>query len=87
MNYQNILTKIEGHVGVITLNRPKALNALNSELLSELIGVLEEWDRGIDVRCIVITGSDRAFAAGRLGSSASLSRSFSSRSPWPSCSV
>jgi enoyl-CoA hydratase len=64
MEYQNILTKIEGTVGVITLNRPKALNALNSELLTELIGVLEEWDRGTDVRCIVITGSDRAFAAG-----------------------
>jgi enoyl-CoA hydratase len=64
MEHQNILTKIEGKVGVITLNRPKALNALNSELLAELIGVLEEWDRGTDVRCIVLTGSDRAFAAG-----------------------
>ncbi len=64
MDYQNILVKIEGAVGVITLNRPKALNALNSELLSELIDVLEEWDRGTDVRCIVLTGSERAFAAG-----------------------
>jgi enoyl-CoA hydratase len=64
MEYQNIITKIEGKVGVITLNRPKALNALNSALLAELIGVLEEWDRGTDVHCIVITGSDRAFAAG-----------------------
>jgi enoyl-CoA hydratase len=64
MEYQNIIAKIEGKVGVITLNRPKALNALNSELLAELIGVLEEWDRGTDVRCIVLTGSDRAFAAG-----------------------
>src|ERR1700749_1353010 len=64
MEYQNIIAKIEGHVGVVTLNRPKALNALNSELLAELIGVLEEWDRGTDVRCMVITGSDRAFAAG-----------------------
>jgi enoyl-CoA hydratase/carnithine racemase len=64
MEYQNILVKIEGSVGVVTLNRPKALNALNSELLSELIGVLEEWDRGTEVRCIVLTGSERAFAAG-----------------------
>src|SRR6201999_979669 len=64
MDYQNILVKIEGGVGVITLNRPKALNALNSELLKELIGVLEEWDRGTEVRCIVLTGSERAFAAG-----------------------
>jgi enoyl-CoA hydratase/carnithine racemase len=64
MEYQNILVKIEDGVGVITLNRPKALNALNAELLRELIGVLEEWDCGTDVRCIVLTGSERAFAAG-----------------------
>ena len=64
MEYQNILVKIEDGVGTITLNRPKALNALNAELLHELIGVLEEWDRGDDVRCIVLTGSERAFAAG-----------------------
>ncbi len=64
MEYQNILVRIEEGVGLITLNRPKALNALNAELLRELIGVLEEWDRGSDVRCIVLTGSERAFAAG-----------------------
>jgi enoyl-CoA hydratase/carnithine racemase len=64
MEYQNILTKIEDGVGLITLNRPKALNALNNELLRELIEVLEGWDRGTEVRCIVITGSERAFAAG-----------------------
>ncbi|MGH6872791.1 MAG: enoyl-CoA hydratase [Rhizomicrobium sp.] len=64
MEYKNILVKTEGAVGVVTLNRPKALNALNSELLAELIGVLEEWDRGTDVRCMVVTGSERAFAAG-----------------------
>jgi enoyl-CoA hydratase len=64
MEYQNILVNIEDGVGTITLNRPKALNALNAELLRELIGVLEEWDRGDDVRCIVLTGSERAFAAG-----------------------
>jgi len=64
MDYQNILVKVEDGVGVVTLNRPKALNALNSELLKELIEVLEGWDRGSEVRCIVITGSDRAFAAG-----------------------
>ena len=64
MEYQNILVAIEDGVGLITLNRPKALNALNAELLRELIGVLEEWDRGSEVRCIVLTGSERAFAAG-----------------------
>jgi enoyl-CoA hydratase len=54
----------DGAVGVITLNRPKALNALNAELLRDLVAALEEWDRGDTVRCIVLTGSERAFAAG-----------------------
>jgi enoyl-CoA hydratase len=64
MEYQNILIKIEDGVGLVTLNRPKALNALNSELIKELIHVLEDWDRGTEVRCIVLTGSEKAFAAG-----------------------
>lgn len=64
MDYQNILPTLHGHVGLITLNRPKALNALNADLLSELIQQLEAWDGDDAVRCIVITGSDRAFAAG-----------------------
>ena len=64
MTYQNILTSTDGAVGVITLNRPKALNALTAELLKELMSVLEEWDRNDAVRCIVLTGSERAFAAG-----------------------
>jgi enoyl-CoA hydratase len=64
MDYANIVAKAEGAVGVITLNRPKALNALNSDLLRELCHALEKWDADDAVRCIVITGSDRAFAAG-----------------------
>ena len=64
MDYQNILVRIEGAVGVVTLNRPKALNALNRELLHELVTVLEDWDASDAVRCIVLTGSERAFAAG-----------------------
>ena len=64
MDPQNLLVKIESAVGVITLNRPKALNALNSELLGELAAVLEGFDANAAVRAIVITGSDRAFAAG-----------------------
>jgi len=64
MDYKNILAKIEDGVGVITLNRPKALNALNSELLDELVAVLEAWDSDESVRAIVLTGSERAFAAG-----------------------
>jgi enoyl-CoA hydratase/carnithine racemase len=64
MEYANIIAKAEGAVGVITLNRPKALNALNAELLAELCDVLEQWDKDDAVRCMVLTGSERAFAAG-----------------------
>jgi len=64
MNHLNIVASVDGKVGLITLNRPKALNALNSELLAELVTQLEAWDRDDAVRCIVITGSERAFAAG-----------------------
>lgn len=61
---ENILVTTEGAVGVITLNRPKALNALNSALLAELCDQLETFDADPAVRCIVLTGSERAFAAG-----------------------
>jgi len=64
MDPQNILVKTEGAVGVITLNRPKALNALNQELLGELADALEGFDADPAVRVIVIAGSERAFAAG-----------------------
>ena len=64
MDYQNILVTKDGAVAVVTLNRPKALNALNSELLSELVTALEGFDADDSVRAIVLTGSDRAFAAG-----------------------
>jgi enoyl-CoA hydratase len=64
MEYTNIIAKVEGQVGIVTLNRPKALNALNGELLRELCEVLETWDRGDAIRCIILTGSERAFAAG-----------------------
>jgi enoyl-CoA hydratase/carnithine racemase len=64
MEYTNILATMDGSVGLITLNRPKALNALNAELLRELCDALDQWDRDDAVRCIVLTGSERAFAAG-----------------------
>ena len=64
MDYQNILVTKEGAVAVVTLNRPKALNALNSELLAELVSALEGFDVDDGVRAIVLTGSERAFAAG-----------------------
>jgi len=64
MDYQNILVSRDGAVAVVTLNRPKALNALNSQLLGELVAALEAFDADDGVRAIVLTGSERAFAAG-----------------------
>jgi enoyl-CoA hydratase len=64
MSYQNIKTEVTGAVGIATLNRPDALNALNTQLLNELANALETWDVGDEVRCMIVTGSDRAFAAG-----------------------
>ncbi len=64
MMSENILTKIEDHVGVATLNRPKVLNALSTELMDELIEALETFDCNREVRVIVLTGSEKAFAAG-----------------------
>ena len=60
----NILVTLDGAVGIITLNRPKALNALNGALLAELCDQLEAFDADGTVRCIILTGSERAFAAG-----------------------
>ncbi|MDM8532286.1 enoyl-CoA hydratase-related protein [Anaerolineales bacterium HSG25] len=62
--YDNILVRQEGHVGVVQLNRPKALNALSSPLMKELLSALREFDTNSEVGCMVITGSDKAFAAG-----------------------
>lgn len=64
MAYETLITELRGHVGLITFNRPKALNALNSQLLDELIDVLESYDANDKVGCIVLTGSEKAFAAG-----------------------
>jgi len=64
MAYENILVETRGQVGLITLNRPKALNALNSELMRELGEALIKFDADAAVGAIVITGSEKAFAAG-----------------------
>lgn len=65
MTYNCITTHIEGEkVGVITLNRPKALNALNDELMDELGQAALDFDANHAVGCIIITGSEKAFAAG-----------------------
>jgi enoyl-CoA hydratase len=64
MSYETILTTQEGRVAVITLNRPKALNALNDQLMDELGAALLGFDADENISCIVITGSEKAFAAG-----------------------
>ncbi len=64
-NYQYILTERDGNVGIVTLNRPKELNALNFHLVGELADALTEFDRDSEIRCMVITGAgEKAFAAG-----------------------
>lgn len=62
--YSTIITETHERVGLIRLNRPKALNALNSTLLSELMDALESFDKDDDIGAMVITGNDKAFAAG-----------------------
>ncbi len=64
LTYQNITTAVEDQVGIVTLNRPKVLNALNHELMAELVKALEAFDRDDAIRVIVLTGGERAFAAG-----------------------
>jgi enoyl-CoA hydratase len=64
MSDENILVETRGRVGLIRLNRPQALNALNSALIGELSGAIDAFEADADIGCIVITGSDKAFAAG-----------------------
>jgi enoyl-CoA hydratase len=64
MNYENIVVTREDSIGLVQLNRPRVLNALNGAVMSELTTALEELDRDDTVRCLVVTGSERAFAAG-----------------------
>jgi enoyl-CoA hydratase len=64
MAYQNILVETKGAVGIVTLNRPDALNALNKALLDELTAALDAYEADENIHCIVITGSQKAFAAG-----------------------
>lgn len=64
MSYENILVTTQGPVGIITLNRPEALNALNSAITAEISAAALAFDADPEVAAIVITGSDRAFAAG-----------------------
>ena len=64
MAYTNIITETRGAVGLITLNRPNALNALNAALIAELSQAIDGFESDDNIGCIVLTGSEKAFAAG-----------------------
>ncbi|MBX9863480.1 MAG: enoyl-CoA hydratase [Hyphomicrobium sp.] len=64
MAYETILTETRGRVGLITLNRPQALNALNDQLIADLNTALDGYEADDGIGCIVLTGSEKAFAAG-----------------------
>ena len=64
MAYETLLVETDGPVGIITLNRPDALNALNSKLCSEVVDQLAAWENDAGIGCVIITGAGRAFAAG-----------------------
>jgi enoyl-CoA hydratase len=64
MAYQNIIVETRGKVGVVTLNRPQALNALSPELMRELAAALDAFESDDNIGCMIVTGNDKAFAAG-----------------------
>lgn len=64
MAYETIKVETKGRVGIVTLNRPKALNALNRQIITELSAALDAWEHDPNIGCVLVTGSDRAFAAG-----------------------
>lgn len=64
MSYETILLETHGRVGLITLNRPQALNALNAQIVSEVNQALDGFEADSNIGCIVLTGSKKAFAAG-----------------------
>jgi enoyl-CoA hydratase len=64
MSHQHILVETKGKVGIVRLNRPQALNALNAALVAELNAAIDTFEADPNIGCIVITGSDKAFAAG-----------------------
>ena len=64
MSFETILLDIRGKVGLITLNRPQALNALNAQIVRELNQALDQLEADPNIGCVVLTGSEKAFAAG-----------------------
>jgi enoyl-CoA hydratase len=64
MAYKNIIVESRGKIGLITLNRPQALNALSPGLMREFAAALDAFEADANIGCMVVTGSDKAFAAG-----------------------
>jgi enoyl-CoA hydratase len=64
MSYETILVEAKGKVGVIRLNRPQALNALNAQLNADLTAAIDTFEADDAIGCVIITGSEKAFAAG-----------------------
>ncbi len=64
MSFENLLFKKEGNIGVLSINRPKALNALNSQTLDELNGAIDEIEKNDEIHVLIITGEGRSFVAG-----------------------
>ena len=64
MAYENILVETKGKVGIVRLNRPQVLNALSAALLKELYAAIAAFEQDAGISCIVLTGSEKAFAAG-----------------------
>ena len=64
MSYQNVLVETKGRVGIIRLNRPNALNALNRALIGELTQAVATFEADANIGCVLVTGNDKAFAAG-----------------------
>src|SRR2546425_6092793 len=64
VSFEFILTQADGPVGIVTINRPQVRNALNHKTIAEIVQALEAFDRDPAIRCLILTGNDRAFAAG-----------------------
>src|SRR6266511_3993650 len=64
MSSETIIVERRGRVGIVRINRPQALNALSVTLMDELLGAVEAFDADAGIGCILLTGSDKAFAAG-----------------------
>ena len=64
MTEKNVLTEIREDIIIVTLNRPDALNALNDDLMDELSKIVDQYEENTDLKCLILTGSEKAFAAG-----------------------